>query len=88
MTHYHGPSEIWTWPFTDDQQAALTNVRASTDGMQDVYFYGPDAATCLGYHLPDTMANFADSEPGDSWVIRFARMTDEDIAALPEFVGF
>ena len=82
------PPERWTWPFTPDQIARLTNMLASTDGEQEVLFYGPEAPTCLGMFGPTWVDGFAGSEPGDVWFLSFHRMTLDEINNLPEFTGF
>ena len=80
--------ERWTWPFTSDQVARLAHTPASTDGEQDVFFYGPEAPTCLGMFGPTWADGFGDSEPGDVWFLSFHRMTLDEINNLPEFTGF
>lgn len=80
--------EAWTWPFTADQICRLESVPASTDGQQDVFFFGPYAPTCLGMFGPSWADGFADSEPGEVWHILFTRVSLDDIANLPEFTGF
>ena len=82
------PTEVWTWPFTEEQQARLSAMPCSVDGMQDVFFYGPDVAICLGMFGPSWADGFADSEPGDTWHIAFRRMSLDEINNLPEFEGF
>ena len=80
--------EAWTWPFTPDQITRLDSAPCSINGMQDVFFFGPEAPTCLGMFGPSWADGFADSEPGEVWLVSFARMTLDGIANLPEFTGF
>lgn len=82
------PTEIWTWPFTEEQQARLSAATCSVDGMQDVFLCGPEAPVLLGMFGPDWAHSFAGGEDGDTWHIAFRRMSLEEINNLPEFEGF
>ena len=89
LVTWHGPVELWEWPFTPEQRLKLSYVPCMVDGgIIQVYAVGPIHPDLMQEFLPGWEQIFDGSEPGDVWAFRFGQMRLEDLDRLPEHTGW